>query len=279
MGKFKFYIISALIITLSFLLISPTLEQFIPLSLRGYTSKIGEALLIGTVVSFTVDRFLKAELLAEIARDVLRFTVGYDLPEQVKQEVGHILRLPFVRRNFEMKLTITPHPTDPDYVKIKMLTCFEVENLSKRKQTYNFTSSISVSTYPELGQSAITQFEMTGRKAFSLSQEEIEKQAIDDMHFRKVTKQISLSPEGNEKTVFTTERVIYFSADDTYVLDILEPTLGVVIDIFAPDGFDWSVYFPVRGDVETFPEKKPSKFRTSGVFLPGQFVSIKWTKQ
>lgn len=78
--------------------------------------------------------------------------------------------------------------------------------------------------------------------------------------------------------VFTTERVAYFSKEDTYVLDMLEPTLGAVIDISAPDNFEWSVYFPIRGDVERIPEKLPSKFRTRGVFLPGQFISIKWAK-
>lgn len=210
MGKFKYFIASALIVAISFLLIGPYLENYIPVSWRGYTSKIGEALLIGSIVSFTVDRFLKADLLAEIARDVLRFTVGYDLPERIKEEVKYLLRLPFVRRNFEMKLTITPHQGDPECVKVKMLTCFEVENLSKRKKQYNFTSSISQST-SQIGQSEITRFEMSGKNAFSLDKFEISKQTIVDKHFNKISKKIDLPPrrKRGEGVYNRTSRVLF----------------------------------------------------------------------
>ena len=72
--------------------------------------KLGEALIIAVILALFVDEVVKHALVKEVTRDVLDFTFGYQLPDEVKAQIRHILRLPFARRDFEITYTIKPLP-------------------------------------------------------------------------------------------------------------------------------------------------------------------------
>lgn len=275
-GGIKSFLISAFLVALALMLLSPLTDRFAPQLVSPYLNQIGEAVLVGMVVSLAVDRYLKADLLAEIARDVLRFTVGYELPDQIRDEVRHLLRLPIVRREFEMTFDMTPDTAHPHIMNVEMRTRFTVDNLSKRPHEYTFASSIQRSPLPDIAESSIECVKMTGQGGFTLTGVELRKQLTCDDHFHRFAKRVTLPSKENVQREFSTVRKTIFPARDVYVLDILEPTIDIRINIRLPDNFKCSVYFPVQGETERTEADGIITHTHKGVFLPGQFVRISW---
>ena len=243
-----------------------------------YSVKVGEALFVGGVVSLVMDRFLKAELFTEIARDVLQFTIGYELPKQVQDEIRYLVRLPFVRRNFEMALFIEPIENHPGYVSVRMDTNFQVENLAKVSLEYEFTSSIQVCPYADVRESSIDRIEADGHVLEG--QALIEKTEVDP-HFRQVHQSVKIPEHAADRRIpFSTVRTTVFRERDVYVLDILEPTIDVTIRMITPDDLTSDVYFPsrIRGTTKRSHPQRPTVFVHHGVFLPGQFIRIRWSR-
>lgn len=275
-GGIKSFLISAFLVAVALMLLSPLTVRFTPDYVAPYLSKAGEAILVGMVVSLAVDRYLKADLLAEIARDVLRFTVGYELPEQIRDEVRHLLRLPIVRRNFEMTFDLAPNASNPQVMDAEMTTRFNVDNLAKRTHEYTFASSIQRSPMPEVAASSIQCVQMTGPGAFVLKGQELERAMTCDDHFHRFSRRVMLPPKDSAQREFSTVRRTIFPGRDVYVLDILEPTIDIRVALKIPDNFKCSVYFPVQGETERSEADGVITYTHKGVFLPGQFVRISW---
>ena len=64
-------------------------------------------------------------------------------------------------------------------------------------------------------------------------------------------------------------------ADTSYVL---MPTVGVTLTLQYPEDFVVSVQSPTRTDLLALPPDRPTHFHYSGVFLPGQYVEVRWRR-
>ena len=54
---------------------------------QAFTHSLGDALIIASVLAFTVDFYLKERVLREVSSDVSKYLVGYRLPEEVQNRI------------------------------------------------------------------------------------------------------------------------------------------------------------------------------------------------
>lgn len=238
--------------------------------------KLGDAFLIAGILSVGVDQYVKHRLAEEVANDVLSFALGYPLPDRMREEIHYVLRLPYVREDFEMQIALSRVEGHAGFVRAEMKTFFRVMNLSELPQDYPFRSRIAPSSYPSVGQNDILGVSYASEKALD------GKTLKGKIHLtdgeREFQTTVHLPPRSsNERISFWTHRTGIFKEEDTYILDILEPSMGITIRVDESSGFKWNIHFPLHGKAERIPEDKPDRWEHHGVFLPGQHVKISWT--
>lgn len=242
--------------------------------------KAGEAFMIAAVLALFVDESVKHHLVQEIVRDVLDFTVGFQLPLEVKEQVHRNLRLPFVRREYEVRYTLEPQPADhahPPRIRLHSQARFRVINLTDSVKPYEFTSSIEKGTDPAFEPNQIVAMEVPAL-GIALRGAALTPHRRDSDNFVKTCVIVHVAGDGTEQLLFQTERVAYHRENDTVVLDILEPPcIGVTLIVDAPEAFAVTASF---GQQDVAP-KRDGRVRTwvhPAVHLPGSHLRFTWRK-
>ena len=70
--------------------------------------KVGEALVIAAFLAIGVDRYVKKQLVEEVARDVTPYAVAHFFPEQLKGEVQKLLQFYLIRKHYEVTVQFQP---------------------------------------------------------------------------------------------------------------------------------------------------------------------------
>src|SRR5262245_42479435 len=257
------------------ILVSPWSGGF---ELKNALHKLGEALVIAAILAVVVDRYVKDKLVAEVARDVLSYSVGHAIPKEIQQEIRHLLRLPFVRQDFELIFSLKEVPNHPGFVAIVMQTSFRIINLTDVSQEYPFCSSIEKTLFPEVGENKLLSIVVNGPHSFTLRADELAVKSESSGHFIEYRNSLVIPKSSAEPVFVWTERVAIYKENFTHVLDILAPTLGVTVISEFPEDFQVGVHFAVRGEPQCIPEYHPKKFVHGGVFLPGHHVRMTWRR-
>jgi hypothetical protein len=95
---------------------------------------IGEAFIVAAILGLTVDKYLKGDLLQRASKDVHKYLVGYNLPDEIKQRIQELMGTALVRRDWQIHFSLTP--TDTNEVLIDVSYSFQLENVSNRVQDY-----------------------------------------------------------------------------------------------------------------------------------------------
>jgi len=95
---------------------------------------VGEAFIVASVLGITVDRYLKGDLLQKASKDVHKYLVGYNLPDEIKQRIQELMGTVFVRTDWFINFTLTP--LNADEVLVDISYSFQLENVSNRVQEY-----------------------------------------------------------------------------------------------------------------------------------------------
>lgn len=250
---------------------------------RDIMAAFGDALLVASVLSFTVDRYVKLRLASEVARDVLSYAVGFEVPKEIQQAMKNMIQMPFVRRNFKMLVKLEALGADGQYVTVITKVSYSVENLAGRTRQYDFLSRIETSRYPLKGRSDIRSLGVTklGDKnaEFSYRGSALESKLDRGQTFVQFKQPVLIPGKPQVNPEFWTERSTVMKSSDTYLLDFLEPTIGVTIEADAPDDFDVTFLAPDGRHIEEFPPNRPTSWYDGGVYLPGQHLRIAWSAQ
>jgi len=102
---------------------------------RSLTVSVGEALIVASVLGLTVDRYIKQYLIRKASKDVSKYLVGYNLPEEIKARIQALMGTALIRRNWQIAYTLDPLPLT-DEVIIDVRYTFELENVSNTVQYY-----------------------------------------------------------------------------------------------------------------------------------------------
>src|SRR5271166_287278 len=103
---------------------------------QPFTHSFGDALIIASVLAFTVDFYLKERVLREVSSDVSKYLVGYRLPEEVQNRIRSLLQTRWIRRNCSVRLRLTEIAAKPRYVRIEMVISKDLENITTGEESF-----------------------------------------------------------------------------------------------------------------------------------------------
>jgi hypothetical protein len=260
-------------------LVGPRVNQLLNSILGGpLREKFGDAFLIAAVLAAIVDRYLKLHLLKEVQRDALSFAAGHMLPDSIKYRIADLIKVPYARKNFEMRLELVS--ISAGEVKLILYTSYDVVNFTNQRQDYEVQSSIEKGYGPLLRDAQLEDVAVSGSATFHRSGTQLLPGHRDvndrDDDYLRFTRRVKLGPINTPLLRVETRRSIIYPESWFYVLDILELTLGIKIATERATEFNWRVHFGERPQSGT--RTAPGLWTHSGVHLPGQFVRIAWTK-
>jgi len=258
----------------------PTSHQVPQTLLFSVIGKAGEALLIAALLAVGVDRYVKRSLVQEVARDITPYAVAHFFPEQLKGEVQRLLQFCLIRNDFEVSIQFVPS-TVKGYLIARTTSRYSVENLTNQTQTYEHTLSLMTSWYtdvPNLQNRILLAGSRGGLQSYEFPEAEIDKYIISSaamtMEFRK---EVRIPRRGSGPLVKCWNHYEVVCPDNGVDhVWFRVPTQGVSINISSPPEYEFQVFFPGKTDVESTPEGMPTQWQHSGIFLPGQFVRIRW---
>lgn len=234
--------------------------------------KLGDAVIIAGLLSILLDRYLKLELLREVARDVLSFAAGHDLPPKLKAVISQILRQPYVRENFKITMELKPF-AHSDIVRLQMKTEYVVRNLTNDRQRYRVRSAIEKSyVHGEESAIHIVSVSQGGRVVLAKSEPNLPRMPEVDGYIR-FSEDVDLLPLASISV--ETLRSAPYRDSYFYVLDFLELTQDVVVQVITTQDYDWNVVFGATGTAT----HQGNEWRHPGTHLPGQYVRVIWNKK
>lgn len=246
-------------------------------------SKFGDAMVIAAILAFAVDNYVKRTLVAEVAKEAIDFAVGYELPPEVKRHlVDDILRLPCVRRElvFHYKFhEVAPAPPeyrDP-YFKVICSTSYEIVNLTDRPITFEVRSAIQKSHLPGLPPNELCRLHLP-TMGIDLKEEKLnEKVNKSGGPYASVSEEVKIRPGETNALKVETERISYHRLTDSIFLDLLQPpSLGLHLDVTAPEGYAFEASFGAAGDPSPGHKAGSWSWDVPGVHLPGSHVYLTW---
>jgi formiminoglutamase len=240
--------------------------------------KLSEAFMIAAILAAIVDPFLKGELLEEVSKEALSFAAGYVLPDPLKSLLKRIIKVPYTREAFRIVLSLSDTPNHPGFVRVTMHTSYDVVNQIEMAVKCTIRTAIERGRWPNIGRSELLACEITGLPSpIQLGAAELRQLQTDDNKRPYIfyEQEIKLPAAGKGVVHVETTRSIVYPDSWFYVLDLLDVTIGVDVQLSKENEFDWHVDFGHdRNAVET-----PGHREHSGAFLPGNFARITWTRK
>src|SRR3972149_7657768 len=123
----------SLIILPEFLLNEGTIQEIL--------TQLGRTLLIVLILLLSIQRFAQTSFLEEVKKDVFEAVLKKIFPESVYNILkAQILEFVFIRRDFDVTLTIEPYEQEKGLVKVNVFVSYKVKNLSRTKKYYPITT-------------------------------------------------------------------------------------------------------------------------------------------
>lgn len=244
--------------------------------LGGLREGLGEALIIAVILAVGVDRYVKNRLLTEVTRDALSFLAGHNMPDKLKRLIEDLWRCQYVRNKFEIHFVLEDINI-PNFVRLRMTTTYTVWNLTEERVDYKVQTSLEKPRWEHYGSSALEEIVVSGSDDFKITYEEIQKDhQHDTSDYIIFERNVKLLPAAKQTPlkVKTVRSAVY---PDTwyYVLDLLEPTMGIKIYTNPQKKFNWDVHF--------FHGREASNHRVDfwehrTAYLPGQSARVIWDR-
>jgi hypothetical protein len=124
--------------------------------------KIGEALIIATLLALIVDESAKKKLMRDFSLDISSYIIGRLLPEGLRKHLQDYLEMHLVRKSWNITYTIKKEALG--YIELTTSSVDVMENRLDETQSYNFIYFLEVSQCPN-EQSVITCIELPGESA------------------------------------------------------------------------------------------------------------------
>jgi hypothetical protein len=257
--------------------------------LMDLLNKLGDAAIIAAILAVAVDGYVKQKLVSEVAREAVDFAVGYALPQQVKQHIQHILRMPFVRQNvaFTYEFAATASGANADeYLEVKCTASYDIVNLTDRDMKFNVRTAVQKAHYPGLGENRLCLLQVAGLRRSETNLKELAKKqegrTTTDVLYTSVTEEVVI-PHGAQKGVpVVTKRVSYHRRDDDIFLDILPPpSLGLTLKVKGLRGYEVGASFGASesSTAKYEPDKDEWTWKVEDVVLPGSHLYLAWHPQ
>lgn len=239
---------------------------------QTFTHSLADALIIASVLAFTVDVYLKERVLREVSSDVSKYLVGYRLPEEVQNRIRSLLQTRWIRRNCSVRLRLSEIPAKAGYVKIEMVVSKDLENITTEVESfqdkYMYEKHLPEKILEMRCDSAdvSAQYQIVGA---GLATDKDDEPGV----MQAVGREVKIPPVHQALGRYYRFTVRYEAEYPDKYSDILSfdlPTIGVVFEAECPPGFRVSATPP---DVST-----PNRWEYQKLFLPGEHIRYRWER-
>lgn len=228
----------------------------------GITSEIGVAFLVASILGFTIDRWLKAD----IAADVFKAAIGHVLPEEFRPEVARIIGYKMICERHALFVEITKAGNES----VKVQTSLERTIRNRSAYSEKIANFIHIDEWGRtVGKSKILEcaLEING-EIFEGTKQPNEKKRI-----KMQTEETTLQPGHVAK--LRSKWVEYKSLNDSIYYHFSNPTINPEIEVGESEEFECSINFgTAEQHVEKFHFK--NKRQLLGTYFPHQHMSVRW---
>jgi hypothetical protein len=239
---------------------------------RNFTHALADALIIASVLAFTVDLYLKERVLREVSSDVSKYLVGYRLPEEIQNRIRSLLQTRWIRRNCRIRLRLTELQGHPDRIRVEIVVSREVENITTEEASFQDRFSYERHLPQRLLEMRCDSAD--AKAQYQINGDALVREKTDEPGVMQASGEVVRIPPVHETVGRSYEFTVRYSADyaenysDIYTFDL--PTIGVIFEAECPPGF--RVTLP-PADVST-----PNRWEYRKLFLPGEHIRYRWER-
>jgi len=252
-----------------------TRDSYINIKWTDLSQELGKALIIASILSATVDIFLKKRLASEITRDAFKAAMGYVFPEEIRDEVRWFYGFPLLASRRAHHFTLTRiHGTD--YVQVVSSDNATIRNIS------NTVAVIEVQIHADEWEienrpTALVElgYQHKGKRVES-AKEPPERIEHKNRSVQWKYGEIKLAAKGDEGDSIDIWRKITETKhiNDNVWWVALWPSINPEIRIVAPD-LEYHVDYVRREGRASLIEYGKGSFRLSGTILPSQVLIVR----
>jgi hypothetical protein len=240
-------------------------------------SEVGKALIIAAVLAAGVDSYVKSKLVADVAKDISPYAVGYLLPNEVKEEIRNLLRVPLVRNNMEILYRLSRIPGNPGYLRSRVQLTYRVMNLTDVPQEYEHSVFCEKSFFPDVGAAMIEGIGLTGGDhAYSICPGQSDFQVEDRGGSIQIRRKILIPKKGHEELLFWSQYSEIFREIYSDTVLMVWPTIGITLHVECPPELTVEAFIFKRTEAKAVPTDNPRRWSHDGVFLSGEHIRIRW---
>jgi hypothetical protein len=229
---------------------------------RGILNEIGSALIIASTLGFTIDTYLREN----IVKDAFEGAMGYFLPDDIKEAVRYLASAEWFAEEFS--LTIRLEEAEDEMVKCVIMIRKMLKNISGKTQSIN--SYINVDDWGFKHQSQI--IACTIKTASDIHEMHSSTTSNDGYRLHGTTKKLSVHP--NNVVEALGEAVEYKRKNDeiNYVLAYCARSPKIYVE--APHSFELLVGISGAQEIQKHPHT--GEYELPGFYLPWQKMSVRW---
>jgi hypothetical protein len=237
-------------------------------------ASVGEALIVATVLGLTVDLYVKKSITRRTSKDVFKYLVGYNLPDEIKARIQALMGIELIRRNWKINYTLTP--IDKDNVLVDVQYTFELENVSNTPQKYRQAFQGEKHLNPLMVEMRCddpeAKFRMLASSGASLAQDQPGVLGL----VQALAPEISVKPSNRDQKLMYPFMGHYQlrtpnNCSDTF--SFAHPSIGAAITVSYPAGYRITM------------ESAPDMIVTDNMwqlrnraFLPSEQITVRWQK-
>jgi hypothetical protein len=239
---------------------------------HAFTHSLGDALVIASVLAFTVDFYLKERVLREVSSDVSKYLVGYRLPEEVQNRIRSLLQTRWIRRNCSVRLRLTEIASKPGYVRIEMAISKDLENITTEEESFQDKYMYEKHLPEKILEMRCDSADISAQ--YQIVGPGLAEDKIDEPGVKQAVGSVVKIPPVHEALGRYYRFTVRYEAEypDNYsdILSFDLPTIGVVFEAECPPSFRVSA---TPADVST-----PNRWEYRKLFLPGEHIRFRWER-
>jgi hypothetical protein len=242
-----------------------------PATATDFARALGHALIIAGLLAFTVDLYLKARLLKEVAGDVSKFLVGYSLPVEVRDRIQDLMHERLIRRDFLLRIRLSRAGSPDGFVKRRIEASDEAENISN--EVYPFVDHLEYEKHDQL-----TMVEMRcdsndpkAQYCFSGPGLVKEKEAEPGL-MQAAGRKVKIVPRNREKGLkyrFTAKWEVILPDNYSDIISFIKPTINARVEVESDPEFRFTLS-------PTAQVSHDNCWEYHRLFLPQQHLRYRW---
>ncbi len=231
----------------------------------------GEALFISGFLSITVDRYVKWRMLHEVSSDVSKFLIGWQLPKEMQDRIGQLMKTDLVRRNLDIHYSMVR--TAERRVVLRVRFSFDLVNLTDHKVDYRQYVAFEKHDNPQIQELECASSDERAR--YKIGGTEIAQTKPDEPGVVEAYgPPIKINPNRTDQG--PTYRVagaywIDFPEDFSDIFSFATPTINVTVTADWPDDID---FIAPPADVAT-----SNRWEYNRLFLASEHIHVRWFKK